>query len=271
LEGAVIFRDYIKSIRTGGHYSFTTEKAIADLNITKNALKCAIYKLKKKGEIISPAKGFYVIIPVEHQNEGCLPAEEFVPILMKHLQVSYYVCLLSAAQYHGASHQKPQVFQVMTAKQMKAKHFGKIKIEFVYKKGMLETLIQQRIVKTGYLNISSPELTIKDMLFYPYHSGGLNNIATVLSELIEAVDITRLEELVKSTEEGAWIQRLGYILENIEAEDSKKQKIIIENLSKQIKKLPPGFLSLSPELPIKEKPRNRRWMIVENTTIESDL
>jgi predicted transcriptional regulator of viral defense system len=107
------FSDYIKSIRAGGHSAFSTGKALADLNISKNALRCGMHKLMKKGEIISPAKHLYIIIPPEYQSLGCLPASELIPILMQHWNLPYYVCLLSAADYHGASHQKPQIKPIL--------------------------------------------------------------------------------------------------------------------------------------------------------------
>ena len=97
-----MFRDYIKSVRARGYYAFTTAQALAELGVSPNALRCGMYKLKKKGDIISPAKHLYVIVPPEYQVIGCLPAEELVPLLMKHWGLSYYVCLLSAAYYHGA-------------------------------------------------------------------------------------------------------------------------------------------------------------------------
>jgi len=40
---------------------------------------------------------------------------------MKHLNIDYYACLLIAALYHGATHQKPGLFQVITEKRIKRK------------------------------------------------------------------------------------------------------------------------------------------------------
>ncbi|MCW5589375.1 MAG: hypothetical protein KIT27_06885 [Legionellales bacterium] len=36
--------------------------------------------------------------------------------MMKYLDAEYYVALLSAAGFYGASHQKPMVFQVVSKK-----------------------------------------------------------------------------------------------------------------------------------------------------------
>jgi len=51
-------------------------------------------------------------------------------------------------------------------------------------------------VNTGYLKVSSPEVTAMDLLRYTSKSGGLNHIVTVLSELIESIDPDKLLVLV---------------------------------------------------------------------------
>jgi hypothetical protein len=58
-------------------------------------------------------RGFHVIVPPEYRSLGCLPPEQFAPALMETLGMPYYAGLLSAAQFHGAAHQRPQVFQVV--------------------------------------------------------------------------------------------------------------------------------------------------------------
>jgi predicted transcriptional regulator of viral defense system len=265
------FQNYIKSVRAAGRLSFSIEDALTTLGVSRNAVLCGIYKLKKMGDVISPAKNLYVIVPPEYRAIGCLPANELVPILMNHLGLSYYVCLLSAAQYYGAAHQKPQTFQVMVSKQLKPIICGKVKIEFIFKKSLEDLFIKKIPVKTGFLNVATPELTVMDLFLYPHHSGGLNHIATVLSELVEEIDLEKLIELAKCSEKKFWIQRFGYILEHIDCLETEKQKAIIELLAQYISKKPVSFVALAAELPTKEKPRNHRWMIIENTVIESDL
>jgi predicted transcriptional regulator of viral defense system len=230
-----------------------------------------MYKLKKKGDVISPAKNLYVIIPPEHQRNGCLPADELVPLLMKHWNIDYYVCLLSAASYYGAAHQKPHVFQVMTNKQLKPLVLGEVKIDFVYKKKFINTQIQKVTVKTGYLNVSSPELTAMDLLLYLHQAGGLNHVATVLNELIETIDPEKMIALIQNSKQKNWIQRLGYILEHIEPMEMEKRNRLVAQMLNFIERQPLGFVPLAAELPTKNVPRNKRWKIVENTTIESDI
>src|SRR5204862_425249 len=75
------------------------------------AVQAALRRLKRRGEIADPYRGFHVIVPPEYRRLGCLPAEQFVPQLMRVLGETYYVALLSAAELHGAAHQRPQAFQ----------------------------------------------------------------------------------------------------------------------------------------------------------------
>ena len=265
------FPEYLKDLRKSGQISFTVEQAVSDLQTSKHNVLVSIRRVKKQGEIINPARGFYVIIPPEHQLQGCLPAEELVPILMKHLGINYYVGLLSAAMYHGATHQKPNSFQIISDKQIRKNlKFGQISIDAIYKKSLANLPLKEIAVDSGYLKISSPELTAMDLLLYSGRSGGLNHIATVLSELVQAIDLKKLIELANISNQKFWLQKLGYILEKIDAENPEHKQDIINGLQEYLssgKKL----VALAPEIPIKGYPRCKRWMIIENTTIESDL
>ena len=128
---------------------------MSDLKILERNALVAIHRIKKRGEIISPARGFYVLIPPEYQLQGCIPAQNLVPILMKHLNVNYYVGLLSAAMYHGSTHQKPNSFQIISSKQIRKElRFGAVGIDLIYKKALENLPIQEIAVDSGYLKIS---------------------------------------------------------------------------------------------------------------------
>jgi len=85
------------------------------LGVSVIAARSSIRRLKSKGLVAAPHRGFYVVVPPEYRRLGCLPADQFIPQLMQHLGLSYYAALLTAGRYHGAAHQQPQVFQVMVA------------------------------------------------------------------------------------------------------------------------------------------------------------
>jgi len=266
------FPAYLKHLRQQGKRVFTVNQVMLDLNLSYNAALAAISRTKEQGNVISPAKGFYIIIPPEYQLYGSIPAEELVPLLMDHLHVDYYVSLLSAALYYGAAHQKAANFQLISNKRFKHPlEFGQVRIECIYKKSIENLPIVQRVVSTGYLNVASSELTSLDLFLYSEKSGGLNHIATVLSELIEAIDPNKLIVVAESVKQKTWLQRLGYMLEKIDSMDNTKSTVIIDTISAYLKDKNIAFIPLAAELPITGAARSKKWKIIENTSIESDI
>lgn len=267
-----MFDEYLKKLQVYGRLYFTVEDAVKELGMPKENIYNVISRLKKKGELISPAKGLYVIVPDEHSMEGCIPAEALVPILMKHLKIPYYAGLLTAAMYHGATHQKPSIFQVVTTKRFKKDlHIGKIRIAFLYKQSLKDLPTQTVTVDTGYLVISTPEVTAMDLFLYPDKSGGINHIATVLSELVEVLNPKKLIALAKSSKSQVWIQRLGYVLDSIDSFVPKHQKKVIYALSNYITTNSFSYKALTAKLPTTNCKRSEKWKIIENITVESDL
>jgi len=162
----------------------------------------------------SPARGFYVILPPEYQSLGCLPAEQFIPALMERIGLQYYIGLLSAAQYYGAAHQRPQAFQVVLAKNRRPIRCGRIRVAFIARKCVGEIPVHSFNTPRGTVRVSSPAATAVDLVGYPQHAGGFDAVATVLSELAESIDPHELAEVAASAPI-PWAQRLGYILEGL--------------------------------------------------------
>lgn len=54
-------------------------------------------------------------MPPQYASKGILPAAMFIDGLMKSLDRKYYVALLNAAALHGASHQQPQEYFIVTS------------------------------------------------------------------------------------------------------------------------------------------------------------
>lgn len=263
---------YIKEIRKNGQRCFTISDIVKHYNISLTHARVALHRLLKAGDLISPVRGLYVIIPPEHLSQGSIPAQDLVPLIMQFVGAKYYVALLTAGMYHGATHQKAARFQVITNKRMKHPlTFGAIEIDFIYKKSLMELPTQDVAVSTGYLKVATPELVALDLLIYPNHAGGLNHIATVLSELVEKLDAIKLIGLAKKIDAENQLQRIGYILDRIEAMDEEQVEKIIEILATEIALIKPKYLPLASEIPIKGYTRCKKWKIIENIEIEGDL
>lgn len=142
-----------------------------------------------------------------------LPADMFIPDLMKHFRQPYYVGFLSAAQYYGAAHQKPQRFQIVTIKNRQPIQCGRIQIEFIANKHAASILFKKFNTAAGSIAVATPEVIAADIINAPHYAAGINNAATVLTELVEQIEIKKLIELSKLYQELSWLQRLGYLFE----------------------------------------------------------
>jgi predicted transcriptional regulator of viral defense system len=157
-------RDYVSGLAANGRYHFTSREIRSALGISADAAKLALNRLEKKSFIASPARGFYVLVPPEYRSLGCLPADQFIPALMKHLDLPYYAGLLSAAQYHGAAHQRPQEFQVVLAKNRRSIQCGMVRVAFIARKNIKDVPGQSFNTPRGAVLVSSPEATALDVV-----------------------------------------------------------------------------------------------------------
>ncbi len=63
---------------------------------------------------------------------------------------------------------------------------------------------------------------------------------------------------------------LGYILDNIEPFDTESNREIIDALAKYLASKNLRYMPLAPEISNKGCPHSKKWMIIENTDIETD-
>jgi predicted transcriptional regulator of viral defense system len=207
-------RQYLDGLAAAGRYHFLAKEAHRALGVSAGAVKATLSRLAKRGVVASPARGFYVIVPPEYRSLGCLPADQFIPALMKTLSLPYYAGLLTAAQYHGAAHQRPQQFQVFLEKRRLPIACGRVRVVFLIRKRLREVPVQSLNIPRGSLLVSTPEATALDLVGYQHQAGGLNQVATVLSELAEKIDPAKLA-VAAAAAPVPWAQRLGYLLERV--------------------------------------------------------
>ncbi len=198
-----------------GRYAFSLDYVAKQLPwYTETGLKSALKRLVAKGKILSIHKTYYIIITPQYSGKGILPVTLFLDGLMEYLNKAYYVGLLNAASFHGASHQQPQeYFVVTTFPVMRPTNKKGIKINYISVKAIPKGLIEKRKTEAGYLNISNPALTATDSIQYEKRIGGINRAATILNELMEVIQPEQFNTLLLSHTHVSVLQRLGYLLE----------------------------------------------------------
>ena len=234
------------------------------------SIRNALNRLSKKKKIQSVWRDFYAVILPEYGLKGIAPPIEYIDQLMKFLDNDYYIALLSAAALQGAAHQAPMEFFVITdSRILRDKQKGDVKINFVTKKNIPAQYIEQIMVSSGYVNISRPELTAFDLIIYEKNVGGINRIATILSELAETLNFSTISiEFLKSLNV-AIIQRLGYLLDLLEF--GELASILLQKSKEanvKFRKYPLSVLSEKKNL--SDFQTNDKWKIIINEEIDID-
>jgi predicted transcriptional regulator of viral defense system len=210
------FSSYLSRLLAEGRVVFTRPQAQAELETSSGAFLDAAERQQKHGHLISPRRGFYVIVPPQFMSWGAPPPSGYIDALMRHEGRPYYVGLLKAAELHGATHQAVMEFQVVTDKRMPKIRAGRSSVVFYYRKDMdaVAAGLEDRKTDTGRMRVSCLELTMLDLLRYPHAGAGFDNIATVIADLGGQVDPERLATLSGAFERSVR-QRLGHMLDQL--------------------------------------------------------
>jgi len=106
--------------------------------------------------------------------------------------------------------------------------------------------------------MSNIELTFLDLIYFEQSVGGYNRIISILEELSESINLTKMKEVVKNDFPLSVFQRAGFIAENVLA--NTKLAAIFEN--KLTKLNPKTVLLKSSEEKNGEK--NAKWNLIIN-------
>lgn len=268
-QADITLSQWIDNLLSRGKHAFSLSMLATELpGYTEIAAKRALSRLTIKGRIISVYKSYYLIISPQYSSKGMLPPTLFLDGLMKNIERPYYLALLNAASFYGASHQQPQEFFVVTSfPVLRTTQKKGIRIHYISKKDIPEMLLESKKTETGYLKISNPALTACDLIQFEKRVGGINRVSTVLNELAESIHpemfCNELFEHVQVTT----LQRLGYILEY-----ALENKLLADTLYKALQQQGIIFFRtrLKTSASITGCTTNEHWKVIENTKIEID-
>jgi predicted transcriptional regulator of viral defense system len=264
-------RNWVEDLPKRGKITFSKEEVELQFpHLTDRNIQNTLNRLVIKKKIQSVWRGFWVVVPVEYGLKGIVDPIEYIAQLMDFIGHKYYVGLLSAAAIHGAAHQQPMELMLVTdSNHLREKIKNDVKISFVSKKEITRQYLRQIIVKSGYILVSTPELTAIDLLLYVKNAGGINRVATVLNELAEIIDFEKISLDFFQYANTADIQRLGYLLETlgfIEIADLLLKRTNEANL--KFRKYPLCIKKQSMEST--DFPVDKKWKIIINEEIEID-
>jgi predicted transcriptional regulator of viral defense system len=260
---------WVEELQRQGRITFSLKEIYNQFPLHKiSALRNTLTRLVVKGKIFSIWQGFYAIIPVEYSSVGMIPPVLYIDDLMKYLGRPYYISLFSAAVFYGAAHQRPQEFSVITSPDsLRASRKKDVRIDFKTKKEIQPELIIKKKTKTGYVNVSCPELTATDLVQYERENGGLNRTATVLNELADNLQFSKVPDSFFVHVPSPVLRRTGYLLDAVLKHTGVAgelyERMQKHKCSKRVAPLKTGKL-------ISGYTTDKKWGIIINTSIEID-
>ena len=255
---------YVGGLLSTGRTVFTADDAERALGIGHGAFLDAAERLQRRKVLLNPRQGFYVVVPPHYASWGAPPPAWYIDALMRREAQAYYVGLLKAAELHGATHQAVMEFQVVAAKRLPGIRAGRSLIVFYFRKDMnaVTAGIEDHKTDTGAMKVSSAALTALDLLRYPRASGGMDTVASVLSDLGRRIDREQLAALSVVVERPV-VQRLGYLLDHLGHDELTGP---MQESLRARGSLPWTELdrqeARDPDFAPESRQRNRRWRVI---------
>lgn len=268
-------RRFFDSQIARGRGFFTKPAALAETGLSPEALKSALARLSRKGELASPRRGFYLILRPEDRALGASDPARWIDPLMKYLEVDYRISLLRAAAFHGASHQAAMVFQVIAPRQLPGIELGRQRIEFLFQssdafaKANRPEWLAQLKTDAGFAKVAGVELALLDICRYFHRAGGINAAAQATHDLGKKADAHILAQAAGVYENTA-ARRLGYLLERSGHSRQANALRPFAEQARSFKALDPSVKPIVPELAATEE-RNADWKLIINLPVEIDL
>jgi len=262
--------EYLDRQLARGRAYFSRADALKALALAPESLAAAISRLVKKHRLANPRHGFYLILRPEDRAAGAPDPARWIDPLMKHQGLDYRVSLLTAAAFHGSSHQAAMVFQAIVPRQLRSFEIGRHRLQFVFQAPRAfaqanrpEWLAQMK-TDAGFARVAGVELTLLDCARYFHRAGGINGVAQIAKDLGAKAGARRLAALALAYENSS-VRRLGYLLE---LAGHARQAKALEPFASDAKSVKP----LDPAVASAPAPREKsaKWKLLINQPVEID-
>jgi predicted transcriptional regulator of viral defense system len=250
-----------------GRHFVTTAEVAELVGVDEPKVHLSLQRPREARKIVSVTKGGWVPVPPEYRQAGAPPPIHYIDPLMRHLDHPYYVGFLSSARIHGASHQVPMVFQVVTPALLRDRRIGASRVQFIRRAATADRPVLEHKVETGRVTVATPETTVLDIIEAPDLAAGLGNVGNVVGELVleELVNGARLTDAAVDYP-ATVAQRAGWMIEFMAAEVGAT--VELDDLAELVAER--EYTVLDPRAAADGR-RDRRWRLCVNTEVEHDL
>ena len=170
--------------------------------------------------------------------------------------------LLTAAAQHGASAQGAQEVQVVTDRHLRSRPVGRQRLVFIESRRTSVAPTQGIRTPAGTVRVSTPEMTMLDLVAHPARAGGWSNIASLLSDLAEGTSRAGWRDALTVEPATPQVQRLGHLLDRVEAPHTDPLVAWLKGRRHDVVPLVPGGSRVG-EI-------DRRWGVVPDPAVQPD-
>ena len=255
-------RAWLDAEYSRGRLTFTMDDFRRERGVSLDAALASLSRAQRGHLITSPVRGFYVIVPAEYRTDCAPPWQWYLDAMFQALGAPYYAGLLTAAAQHGASAQSAQEVQVVTDRQVRDRRIGRQRLVFI--RSARTSAAPTKALKTpmGTVRISTPEMTMLDLVAYPRRAGGWSNIASLLPDLTVASSRRGWRDALGVQPPTAHVQRLGYLLDRAGAPLTDVLSDWLHDRRRLVITLVPGGT--------REGPVDTRWNVVGDPDVQPD-
>jgi len=214
-----------------GKRLFTLDDAAKIYGSSNSGLRELLSTLVKRRWLQRMEGGKYLILPFEAGREGEWTEHEF--IIASYLINPYYIAFHSALNYYGYTEQVSRtVFVASTRRKLKsALEISGVTYRFVCMTDRKFFGATEVTLDRYRVNISEPEKTIVDCLDRLEYCGGVVEVAKALCYGRDELDSLKIAEYAWKNGNKAVSQRLGYLLETLDAGTNDATALLHDSIS----------------------------------------
>lgn len=218
-----------------------------------------LWKLKRKGILVSIKKGMYFFSPLENGPAGRNINEWLIPSAL-FPKKNYYVGYSTMYNYYGFTDQIFQQMFIINTSTQSDRKIGKIQFRLIKVSQDRMYGLQAIKVKDSEVIVSDKERTLVDMIYYPKPVGGLKTALEILENQVKSKSVD-LKKLIKYASLFPIItarKRIGFIMD--------KAGIGQDELKPLLKTVKGTALTTLYDTKSRKGKIDKRWGIIENAS-----
>lgn len=199
-----------------GRYGFSLSEVVRETGLSERSAKDQLRRLGRTVTRVARWQRFFLIkASASDAALGGPPYDRWLDDYFAWLGHPYYVALQSAAAIHGSQPQALQTIQIMTDVPRREVRVGRQRLRFFVKSSCAASLVQQAPKAFAPMKVSTPEMTVFDLVRYAPRIGGISRVAETILPMLNLLRPPALKSVLEVGGEISAVQRLGFLFEKL--------------------------------------------------------